>query len=397
MPFFLCHGPSRANLIRSVAVENLTIAHTESSLGWGGQEMRILAEMRGLRARGHRMLLAAPKASEVGARARAEGFEVLDLAVGKLALPVNALRSAHWFGSRRVDIVNPHSSRDAWACGIGARLAGVPLVIRSRHFDVPLAYKPLSAFVYTRLADHILTTSPRITGQLRRAFPLAADRVQTMSTGIDLGLFESPDRPTDHTQDGEVVLGMIAVLRRAKGHVFLVRAGRILLDQGYRIRLLFVGDGPSKAPIEEEIARLAMSEHVTFTGHRDDVPALLRTLDCAVFPSLHEGIPQSALQAMAASVPVVGSDVGGIPSVIRAGETGRIFPAGDAEALAGQLRDLLLNQKETDRLRSNALQLVREHHSLVGMLDQLEALYEGLLPNLSCRPGGARSGGGRVG
>tara|TARA_Y100001934_G_scaffold280349_1_gene386824 strand:- start:7818 stop:9146 length:1329 start_codon:yes stop_codon:yes gene_type:complete len=361
----------------------LTIAHTESSLAWGGQEIRIMAEMTGLRERGHRMLLAAPTESLILQRAVEAGFEVLALQNSKWSLPGNAFRLADWLGRHQVDVVNPHSSRDGWAAGIGGRLAGVPLIIRSRHFDVPFGARLFSRAVYTRLADHLITTSPVVSANFRRAYALGGDRVSTIPTGVDLSAFQ-PDGPkadfaAPRGQGRWPLVGMVAVLRRAKGHVHMVKAARILHDQGMPIRLLFVGDGPSKAPIVDEISRCQLEKAVTFAGHRDDIPAVLRSLDCAAFPSLRECIPQGAMQAMACGVPVLGSDTGGIPSVIRDGRTGRIFPAGDSEALADSLASVFKQRQRTEKLRQQALRYVREQHGLPGMLDRLESLYARLL------------------
>ena len=364
-----------------------TIAHTESSLAWGGQEIRIMTELTGMRDRGHRMLLAAPQESQILARAIAAGFETLALDGSKWALPTNAGRLAHWFGKHQVDVVNPHSSRDGWSAGIAARLAAVPLVIRSRHFDVPLAAKVFSRLVYTRLADHLITTSPKVSADFRRVFQLPEEQVSTISTGVDTERFHPKGPPSPLTvpqgQAAWPLIGMVAVLRHAKGHVLLIRAARVLREQGLPLRLLFVGDGPSKAPIDREVEACKLTDAVHFTGHRDDIPEILRALDCVALPSLHECVPQTALQAMACGVPVIGSDAGGIPAVIRHGETGRIFARNNVEALAECLADVFRQSDTTRRLSKQARAYVEEQHSVERMLDRLEALYARRIPTLN--------------
>ena len=343
-----------------------------------------MTEMIGMRDRGHRMLLAAPASSQILGRAKAKGFETLALEGSKWSLPVNAARLAHWFGERRVDIVNPHSSRDGWAAGIAARLAGVPLVIRSRHFDVPLAAKAISRLVYTRLADHLITTSPKVSDDFRRVFQLPPERVSTIPTGVDTERFHpGGPRAALNPPRGQAkwpVVGMVAVLRHAKGHVLLVRAARLLRDRGLLLRLVFVGDGPSKAPIVSEAEACDLADAVHFTGHRDDVPEILRAMDCVALPSLHECIPQTALQAMASGVPVIGSDAGGIPAVVRNGETGRIFARGDVAALADCLASVFDDPDETRRLCEVARAFAVTEHSVARMLDRLEAIYQSYLP-----------------
>ncbi len=325
------------------------------------------------------MLLAAPPESRIFIKCREENFEVFALSARQAALPINALRLARWLGRHRVDVVNPHSSRDAWAAGLGGRMARVPLIIRSRHFEVPIANRFLSRLVYANLADHLVTTSPKISEQFENAFHFPEGRVSTISTGIDLSVFspEGPraEFPAARGQGKWPLVGMVAVLRHAKGHVFLVRAAAMLRERKLPMRLVFVGDGPSKGPVVDEIQKLGLTDSVEFTGHRDDVPSVMRSLDCAVFPSLHEGIPQTALQAMATGVPVVGSDAGGIPSVIQDGVTGRIFPAGDAGKLADCLEAVFRDRQTTASLCINARKCVSDNHGLEQMLDRLENLY----------------------
>ena len=362
----------------------LVIAHTESSVAWGGQEIRIFSEMQGMRERGHRMLLAAKPESEIYRRANEAGFETLALGAAKWSLPFNAARLAGWFRHHQVDVVNPHSSQDGWSAGIGGRLARCPLIIRSRHFDTRFSANFLKGIVFKRLADHLITTSPKVTKDFQRAFGLGDERVSTIPTGVDLDRF-NPEGPATRIegkpdQHDWPVLGMVAVIRQAKGHIFLVRAARTLADRGLPVRLVFVGDGPSRNPIDDEIHRLGLTDRVTFTGYRQDIPDMLRGFDCAVVPSLHESIPQVGLQAMACGVPVVGSDAGGIPDVIRNGITGRVFPSENAEALADALESMLRDTERTNQMSRNALEYVAREHSLSAMLDRLEELCARLLP-----------------
>jgi glycosyltransferase involved in cell wall biosynthesis len=360
------------------------IAHTEASLGWGGQEMRILTEMTALRARGHSLMLAAPAASRVHSQAQAAGFPVFPLGEGRLSFPFTVFRLSRFLKLEAVEVLNPHSSRDGWIAGLAGRLAGVPFIVRSRHFEVPIASPALSRLVYTRLADHLITTSPSITAQFQAAFDLPEARISTVPTGIDPSVFSRAgaraELPAPAGQAGWPVIGMIAVLRTAKGHISLVLAARRLHDAGLPVRLVFAGDGPSRRPIEEEIVRQRLGHCVQFLGHREDVPELLRALDLLAIPSTHEGIPQVALQALASEVPVVGSNVGGIPSVIEDGRTGRLFPAGNEAALAETLRAALTQATATRAMAEEGRRRVVERHSVAVMADALEAIYRRHLP-----------------
>ena len=361
------------------------IAHSEFSTGWGGQERRIMAELSGFQKRGHQVWLIAPPQSQIYVRAQAAGIPAVPFRPGKFYFPFEAVRLARWLQRNQIQILNTHSSRDGWLLGIAGRLARVPFIVRTRHFDVPVANRWLSGFVFRKLADHILTTSPKVTEHFKNYFRLPADRVSTLATGVDTKQF-SPDGeaaelvPAAQSKNLPLI-GIVSIIRLAKGHATLMEAARILKDDGLAAHYVIVGEGPSRAPVEKKIRELKLEDCVTFTGQREDIPAVLRALKILVIPSLHEGIPQVGLQALACKTPVIGSNAGGIPEIIRDGETGIIFPAQDAHALAAAIRETLADQDKTHARCERGRALVEASHGLDAMLDKLDALYRCYIPN----------------
>ena len=338
-----------------------------------------MAELVGFRRRGHETFLLAPSRSQIFQRAQADGLACQAVDFTRWKLPLETLRVVAWLRRIRPHVVNPHSSRDGWLVGLAARLARVPFLVRTRHFDVPISSRRISGIVYSRLADHVLTTSPKVTEHFRELFQLPASRVTTLSTGIDLGTF-SPQGPRAQLVPGlptrdVPLIGMVSIIRLAKGHSVFLQAAHLLRAQGWRAHYVIVGDGPSLGKVQDAIRELRLEDFVTLTGQREDVPEVLRALSMLVIPSLHEGIPQTALQALATQTPVVASRVGGLPSVIRDGETGRLVPPSDAGALAQAMRVTWEETAATQRMSVAGRNRVEGEHSLEGMLDQLEALY----------------------
>jgi glycosyltransferase involved in cell wall biosynthesis len=361
------------------------IAHSECSLGWGGQEHRVLAELTGFKARGHHTALLAPVESQICQRAQSAGVPVTHFQVGRLRFPFEAVRLSRWLRREGIEILNPHSSADGWLVGVAGRLARVPFIVRSRHIDVTYPNAWISRHAFTTLADHVLTTSNKITAHFQEIFHLPAGRITTVPTGIDLKVFSPAVVPAQlfagHASAALPVIGMVSVLRSLKVHDTFLRAARQLLDEGFQARFAIVGEGPIRHLIEQQIKDLKLGGDVTLTGHREDVAPVLRALDALVIASTrHEGVPQIGLQALACKTPVVGSDVGGIPEIIRPGETGRIFPAGDAKALAIALRDTLADRSTTGALAGRGRAMVEAKHSLDAMLDTLETIYRRHLP-----------------
>ncbi len=357
------------------------IAHSEASLGWGGQEHRILAEMQGFRRRGSEVWLIAPEQSQLYQRADQTGVPVVAQPFNqRILLPFHALNLAWWLRRNRIQIVNPHSSRDGWLLTIAARIARVPLIIRSRHFDVPIPNRSLSRLMYKEWSHHIITTSPKITETLTTTFDLDPAEISTISTGVDLERFkpEGPraSLPLPALPPGTPLIGMITVLRFAKGTQVLAEATRILRDE-YKLRIycVIVGEGPHRQRLENTLATLGVEDQFTLTGHREDVPDIMRSLDIIAIPSFHEAIPQSGLQALATGIPVVASDVGGIPSIIQHGKTGRLVPMQNAPALAAAIHETLTERETTQTLCAAGRRMIESQHSLEVMLDRVDAIY----------------------
>ncbi len=374
-----------------MSLTGLKIAHTECSLGWGGQEIRVFTEMQAMRARGHEVELIAPEASTIFRRARENGFPVLVLDDRKWRYPFTIASLARHFRERHIQVVNPHSSRDGWLGGTAARLAGVPLVVRSRHIEVDYPNRWLSRVAFHHLPHHVLTTSQKISDRLVAELGLDPAHVTCVPTGIDLTRFNPETAGVVHAElrlDPEVPLvGMVSVLRNWKGHHILLGAARQLLDQGVAARFVVAGEGPGRRTLERRIAEHQLGPHLSLLGHREDVPAVLASLAVLVLPSTaHEGVPQIVLQAQAMGRAIVASRVGGIPEVIRDGETGLLVPPNDPAALARRIRELLLDPALRERLGRQARAEAVRTHSLQVMCERLESIYARYLDMPSRRP-----------
>ncbi|MGF1678035.1 MAG: glycosyltransferase [Candidatus Methylacidiphilales bacterium] len=359
----------------------LTLAHTENSLGWGGQEIRITQELLAMRKRGHRVMLFTPTNSHIREEALRHGITVFPLCSNRLRYPLTIASLARRFRQERVTVVHTHSSRDSYLGGIAARLAGVPLVIRARHIDVDYPNRLVSRWAYAHLPHHVTTTSQKISQGLIEKLGLDPNRLTCIPTGIDLHTYRPATSPVLRsellTDESVHLVGMISVLRSWKGHRIFLEAARSILDQRSDVSFFIAGEGPMRELIQQWITELSLSAKVKLLGHRDDVPDLLAALDVLVLPSLaHEGIPQIVLQAQACGKAVVGSLTGGIPEVITDGQTGLLAPTGDADATAKAILTLLENTSAREKLGQAARALAETRHGIDRMCCNTEALYD---------------------
>ena len=153
---------------------------------------------------------------------------------------------------------------------------------------------------------------------------------------------------------GDFAVGTITRLHDSKGNEYLVDAARMVLDARPRARFFLVGEGPLQPDLEAQAARLNLGDRFVFTGFVKDVAATLAAFDLSVFPSLWEGTPLTAFEALAAGRPIVATDADGLADILHDGHDARIVPKRDARALADQIITLIDAPAERERLSANA-------------------------------------------
>lgn len=176
-----------------------------------------------------------------------------------------------------------------------------------------------------------------------------------------------------------VVVGTAGRLIKDKGHSILLPVAERLRADYPDIKVLIAGDGPERNRLENDIAAFRLKQSVLLMGFIDDLRPFFDLLDVFVLPSQKEAFGMVLLEAMRSGCPVVASDIGGIPEIVRDGETGLLFKAGDAQALADTIGRLLEDKKLRDRLKLNAQRMVKEEFSLERMTRETEKVYDACL------------------
>jgi glycosyltransferase involved in cell wall biosynthesis len=201
------------------------------------------------------------------------------------------------------------------------------------------------------------------------------DNVEVIFSGIDTEC--DPREP--NSQNGQLTIGILSRLIPVKNIEAAIEATALLAERGEDIRLEIAGTGPSEPHLRESVTRYGLNGRVTFLGWREDVMPLLAAWDLLALPSLDEGFPISALQAMAAARPVVASGVGGIHELVVDNVTGRIIPAPNAQALACCISELAGNRTMLGQMGKAGWQRAREHFSVAQMARRTFELYDRLL------------------
>ena len=361
-----------------------TILHTEWSSGWGGQEIRILAESLAFKKRGILVKIAAQSNGQLIERAKKAGIEVFPIHMHK-GLNISAIwQLVKIIKSEQINIVHTHSSVDHRLAGIAARISGRPIV-RSRHLSTPISRSPISKALYMRLADRVITSGESIRQAMIINNRMSSEHIVSIPAGIDVNQFSLKRkmidiRPLYKIPKESFIVGIVGVLRSWKGHHDLIVSIKNIRDKIPNLKLLIVGEGPQRKAIEQQIIESNLSDIVTLTGYQKDPAPFIKVMDIVVLPSYaNEATSQVLPQAMAMKRPVISTNIGSLTEVVVNEQTGLTIPPRDTEALSRALLRLYGNKKLRHKLANEGYIHIQSDFTFDHMIESTEAVYRKLL------------------
>ncbi len=362
----------------------LKILHTEASTGWGGQEIRILKEAEGMRARGHTIAMAVNRGGQLVERARKEGFTVYEIPLTKKHSITALYQLISLIKKEQIDLINTHSSLDAWLGGIAGRLTGRK-VLRTRHLSTPIRCGWNSRLLYGWLADQTVTTCQTVARIVCCQANLPAKRCISIPTGImPSALHMEADaaqafRRQWSIKDTDCVVGTTCVLRSWKGVQDMLHAAK-LLEKHASLKWMIVGGGPCEALLKQECKNLGLQDLVIFTGYMDNPYPAIAAMDIfALLSTANEGVSQATLQAAYLEKPLITTGVGGLPEVCVPEKTGFVIGIKAPAELAEKALYLASNPELREKWGKAAKQLVCAQFTMEKTLDQMEEVYRHLI------------------
>jgi len=234
--------------------------------------------------------------------------------------------------------------------------------------------------------DGAVGVSPEVTLLMREKFKLDSSKAVTIQNGVDLFVFKNRKRLNflrDELgiSENDKVIGMVGNLKAVKNHLFLLRAFSKLLKNIDNVKLLLIGQAfrdeadCSEQDIINFIEKNGIENKVLMVGPRSDIPELLNIMDIFCLTSHKEGMPISLIEAMATSLPVVGTDVDGIRDVVRNGENGFVVPLDDTKELEKKLLTLLSDETLRKAMGNASETIAQQNYSLDKCLNQYEKLF----------------------
>lgn len=376
-------------------MRQINILYIITGLEIGGAERLLVSVIRNLNREKYKIVVCflkgkGPLANEI----RGMGVKVLDMKMrARFDLSV-ILKLVRLIKRENIDLVHTHLIRADILGALAAKLAGVPIIISTRHsfsgrweecYLVRKAYQVASNFM-----DKIITVSEAVKDRLAEWSGIKPDKMIVIHNGVDVGEYKIKDdggrRRDFFDVDAKVpLIGMVSRLVPCKGHkYFLEAAARVKKDISDARFLIVGGTMYYNERYKKELTRyaeyLGLNGGVLFTGIRRDIPQIMSCLDIFVLPSIiDEAFGRVVLEAMACGRPVIATNGGGIPEIVKDNETGMLVPPKDSDKLAQAIIALLEDKERAKRMGLAGRERVEQYFSLEKMVKKIEDLYGQLI------------------
>jgi glycosyltransferase involved in cell wall biosynthesis len=379
----------------------LAICMFDNEVVRGGAEEHLLCLLKGLDRQRFRPLLVAP--AMLLARLASDlppDVTTLPLALHSFSQIGRMRELAAFLRRQQVQILHSHGFRPSLLASPVGRFAQVPVTVETPHVREywRKGWKANYAIdrAASRLVDAYIAVSEANQRYLVDEKKLPAAKVKVIRNGCSLEHFAAPVsvppgfKSAAGFAESDPVLLVAARLEPQKGHAVLLRAMQALKQEFPALRLVLLGDGCLRAELEALVRQLGLQGSVLMPGHSPDIRRWMSAADLCVLPSFAEGLPLFAIECLAAARPMVATAVDGTPEIVVNGKTGLTVPAGDVNALAASIAELLRNPQHAAQLGAEGARYVRECFTVERQLRQTEDLYESLWTNKTGRALSAR-------
>ena len=349
-------------------------AHNGATI-WGGAERATTLLLRGLKARGHEVILLC-NSELVAKQAAARGVPTRICSIGGDIALHDSFRVASVLRSFRADSFIVGTYKKLFLATLGARMAGVPRVVArvGLESDTPRSLKYRIAL--RRWTDGVVVNARRMVAPFAGLDGFTADKVTVIHNGVEVPV--QRERGSSLREElgigrHSVVIGTVARLARQKRIDRLIEVARLLPAD---VHVVIAGDGTLRESLERLAAERGLSSRVHFLGHREDKDAVFDAIDILVITSDSEGLSNSMLEAMARGLPVVSTPVSGAEDALVGGEYGAaagVVAGFDVESIARAVKDLAASEGRRRELGIPARDRAEKVFSVDSMLDKWEA------------------------
>lgn len=353
----------------------IRIAHVVGSLTYGGAENQVVRIVSGLDStRFSKYLVTFVHKTE--GQDHLVASEVNRYIVGKRGIK-KLFHLARFLRNERIQIVQTHMYAPNLIGSLAARLAGVPVIITTEHGKNTwkrMRHHMVERFIINPIVSMRVAVSKDILRLRKDKDHVPGRKIIFIGNCVDI-----PDERHFRAEKEQTIIGTVGRLVPAKDYRTLLIAAKDVIAKRPDVKFIFVGDGEEREMLEKTAASLNIASHIEFLGWQSDVGHYLDQMDLFVLSSITEGIPVALLEAMVKGIPIVATNVGGIPEVIQDGLNGLLVQAGHPENLAHAILNMLEHEDIKARLGRAARARIIESFAVTQICREYATLYEALL------------------
>jgi glycosyltransferase involved in cell wall biosynthesis len=358
----------------------LSLFQLDAGKEWRGGQRQSLLLSEALKLSGYSIQLCVQPDSPLHKKALEASVPVLPVRMRGEMDVLAIFRLARLMRRKKCRLVHFHDAHSLAMGSAAASLAKVPLRVISRRVDFPLRSNYFSHLKYTKDIDTLIAVSQNVKEVLIEG-GINSEKIRVIPDGIDYLLFKkaaSSDYLRRELSFGpdDFLVGIVAHLADHKGHKYLIKATQILKEKAPKIKVIIVGSGPLRMELGKQAKEIDVEDIVFFLGFREDIPQILASLDLFVLSSYLEGLGSSIMDAMASRLPVVATNVGGIPELVVHEETGLLVPPRRSTALAKAILRIYENHELGEKLGRKGYELVHRKFSAEAMANKIILEYE---------------------
>lgn len=320
-----------------------------------------------------------PEEGELAERMRAIGADIIFLKVGRIRYlnPIVVWKLINVMKKIKINLVHTDSTTETFYAGIAAKIIGIPLIW---HIRVSDSEKIIDRFL-SFLSERLILVSKALS--LRFGWIENSGKLVVIYNAVDLEEFNGFQTKSSIREEFNIDMNMMLLvcigrIEERKGHEYLIHAMKYVDNA----KLIIIGkedEGYFKR-ITEIIERHGLSNRIIFTGHRKDIPSILKGIDILVFPTISgEGFSRVVLEAMAAGKPVIATDDAGNPEAVMDGVTGYIVPVKDTKALADKINELIKDKEKRIKMGSAGRKRIEEFFTIEKNVKKIQDLYLDIL------------------
>ena len=351
----------------------------------GGITSYILTLTKGLIERGHKVFVVS-SGGQLTDRLKALGAEPVTLKIRtkselspKIYLNLPAL--CHFIREKNIQVIHAHTRVTQVMGTLLSRMTNRPFLSTCHGFFK----NRLSRRIFPCWGRKVIAISDEVKIHLREDFKIPEEDIAVVYSGVDIKEFPLLTEEVrlkcrrEFGLDTNPVAGIIARLSEVKGHSVLIEAWASVVEKIPTANLLIVGEGKTETDLKILVRKLNLEHRVKFLPIVDKTPKILSLLDIFVMPSLQEGLGLAVMEAQAMGLAVIASRVGGLPNLIKDGETGLLVSVQDKDALAAAIITLLSDRMKAKQMGEAGRRFIERNFSSDQMVEKILQCYQSLV------------------